>query len=67
MLELPLPSVASLEEVNLEISDSAVRISSIDTSEEIASADVPGAGDSNQAGAKWSKKRRVLTVRMPRR
>jgi len=64
-LELPVPSIASLAEVNLDISGDAILLTLIEGGAQVARAMVPSDADFDEANAKWSKKKRVLTIKMP--
>eukprot|EP00928_Gymnodinium_smaydae_P006307 TRINITY_DN12226_c0_g2_i1.p1 TRINITY_DN12226_c0_g2~~TRINITY_DN12226_c0_g2_i1.p1 ORF type:complete len:782 (-),score=257.91 TRINITY_DN12226_c0_g2_i1:39-2339(-) len=67
VLELPVPAIESLAEVNLDINGSAIRLTPVDGGLAIAEAPVPQDADDATTAAKWSKKRRVLTIRMEKR
>jgi len=66
-LELPVPSIESLAEINLDIGEQAVNLTPVGGGSALAQAAVPAGADPEQASAKWSKKRRVLTICMPHR
>jgi len=65
--DISLPEVSALADLNMEISTTSVRLSQANTGELVADIPVPESADADAAEAKWSKKRKVLTVRMPLR
>lgn len=67
VLKLPVPSIESLAEVNLDINSTAVLLTPVDGGAIVAQSAVPTDAEADAASAKWSKKLRVLTIRMPQR
>eukprot|EP00929_Paragymnodinium_shiwhaense_P063131 TRINITY_DN31559_c0_g1_i1.p1 TRINITY_DN31559_c0_g1~~TRINITY_DN31559_c0_g1_i1.p1 ORF type:complete len:694 (+),score=226.92 TRINITY_DN31559_c0_g1_i1:43-2124(+) len=65
-IDLPIESIESLAEVNLDISSKEVLLTPIAGGSALAQLPVPSSADADETQAKWSKKRRVLTLKMPR-
>mmetsp|Transcript_66878 Transcript_66878/g.160101 ORF Transcript_66878/g.160101 Transcript_66878/m.160101 type:complete len:764 (+) Transcript_66878:69-2360(+) len=63
--DISLPDISLLSELDVEISTSSVRLTQASTGNLVANIPVPESADADAAAAKWSKKRKVLTVRMP--
>lgn len=67
VLDLEVASIDSLSEVHLDMSDAVVRLTPVAGGAVVAEADVPAGADSEAASARWSKRRKTLTIRMPQR